>query len=164
MQQNSPANYAALELAKVDGKPYQFVTFNMQVDAIFQRPKDLDTWVGLAFSALQKPDAQNFELALNSAGTWRLTIQGVGSPIVGKLSINPTRPSTLTVQVITTNSSGNPLKILVCRINGQFIASYGVPQDEVINLIRLRVEQPDNSVSSGVLYSNFNLNAQGGSQ
>lgn len=164
MQQNSSANYAALELRKVDGKSYQLSTFHMQVDVLFQRPVDPDTWVGLAFSALQTGDGENFELALNAEGIWRLTIEGVGSSIVGTLPINLSQPITLTVLVKTVTSSSSQSTILECLINQQFIASYDVAPDELITLIRLRVEQPDNSVSSPVLYSNFNLTTQGGTQ
>lgn len=167
LQQVSALSYAEIDLGKIHGATYNGITFQVQVQIVFKNPTDTKTWAGILVEVPQAPGIK-YILALNSIGQWQLQygVDGGKIPVVEPdipskpIKFNSTEPIKITVRI----QDG----ILSSDIGGTTVNSYGLCEgicnisNNSSTLIGLRVEKPNEVVSSPILYSNFELDSLGG--
>jgi hypothetical protein len=152
MQRISPDYYADMELAQVNNDTYNQTSFSVQVQVTFQNPTGTSAQAAvLVQTPAQSNAVGGYLFTLDSMGRWNLqnVIAGTNIPTVknGQASINPGKPTTMTVIV----KDG----LLVGYINGQSVVSYNDSLNPSPGQVGLLVMGPEDS--SPILYSNFEL-------
>ncbi len=147
--------YAEVDLVQVNDRTYSQSTFRTHVQVTFPNPGD-----GMTFAALlvQTPTAVNaiggYIFALNPAGGWQLqSVESATALAVvkeGNVPINPSQPSTLTVEV----RNG----MLHAAVNNQWVVASTDQLQPSPGAVGLMVERTGQSSSSPILFSNFELN------